>query len=501
MSKRTYSVVIATALCVAGHPRVSAQTVERVDVYRDAAVVTWKSELKAGSCHVARSFHAAHPSDLMLFAGNGSSSHGALRMETGQWSSPEGARKRESLEAALRSAELELGLKNAQLQLVEEDLALLRANRQVGGTSEALLVEDLAEVAEWMHEETKELLYRRVELKAEVEAAGEALARIEDEWAAAAPRTVHDWWVDVPEGSSEGPLWVQVVEFGPGLHWTPQDVLEVAQTAEEPGLTWVRRAEVLLDLPVDVGVPVRFHAARMEGLDTRPDARPQVLEAYDARRDGKVGYADNAGVLPRSGGWPAASWELEEVMVGADWHRSIPLDVETMPVTLRHHAVPRQSKVVNLRLAVPRPVGPVDEMERPLLLMDGRPLGRVWLTEQGDSLILDAGAATAWTVEREREAALCAKANLGSRIKHHRAYRISVSNRSGRPGEVVIEEPLPVSRNAEIEVLPESTDGGVLDEATGILRWTLTLAAGETRTLQFSYDLSHDRGVPAPDFD
>lgn len=501
MSKRTYPVAIATALCVAGLSRVSAQTVERVDVYRDAAVVTWKSELKAGPCHVARSFHAAHPSDLMLFAGNGTSSHGALRMETGEWNSPEGARRRESLEAALQSAELELGLKNAQLQLVEEDLALLRANRQVGGTSEALLVEDLAEVAEWMHEETKELLYRRVELKAEVEAAGEALARIQDEWAAAAPRAVHDWWVDVPDGSGDVALWVQAVEFGPGLHWTPQDVLEVVQAEGDPTLTWVRRAEVLLDLPVDAAVPVRFHAARMEGLDIRPDARPQVLDAYGLRNDRKGGYEATANGRPENAAWPAASWELQDGVVGQDWHRSVSLDVETLPVTVRHHAVPRQSKVVNLRLAVPRPAGPVDETERPLLVMDGRPLGKVWLTEQGDSLILDGGAATSWTVEREREAALCAKANLGSRIKHHRAYRISVANRSGRAGEVVIEEPLPVSRNAEIEVLPESTDGGVLDEATGILRWTLTLAAGETRTLQFAYDLSHDRSIPAPDFD
>jgi len=500
MSKRLSRAVLVVATGLTGISCISAQTVERVDVYMDAVVVTWKSELKAGPCHVARSFHAAAPAELMLFSGSASSPHGALRMEVGQWNSPEAAKRRESLDAALRSAQLELGLKNAQLQLVEEDLALLRANRNVGGTSEALLVEDLVEVAEWMHEETKELLYRRVELHAEVEVAEEALARLEDEWEEAAPREVYDWWVDVPEGT-DGPIWVQVLETGRDLHWTPQDVLEVTQATGEPGLKWLRRAEVLVDLPVNAAVPVRFHAARIEGLDVRPDARPQVLEAYDMRKDSKVGYLANEGARPNAGAWPAASWLLEDGQVGAEWNRSIPLEVESLPVTLRHHAVPRQSKVVNLRLAIPRPAGPVDDGERPLLLLDGSPLGKVWLTEQGDSLILDAGAATAWTVEREREAALCAKANLGSRIKHHRAYRISVSNRSSRAGEVVIEEPLPVSRNAEIEVLPESTDGGILDEVTGILRWTLTLAAGETRTLQFSYDLSHDRNVAPPDFD
>jgi len=60
---------------------------------------------------------------------------------------------------------------------------------------------------------------------------------------------------------------------------------------------------------------------------------------------------------------------------------------------------------------------------------------------------------------------------------------------------------LPVSRNAEIEVVPESLDGGILDEAQGIVRWKFALAPGESRTLRFAYDLSHSRDVAIPDWD
>ena len=65
----------------------------------------------------------------------------------------------------------------------------------------------------------------------------------------------------------------------------------------------------------------------------------------------------------------------------------------------------------------------------------------------------------------------------------------------------MVEEPLPVSRNAQIEVAPEALDGGVFNEASGIVRWTFSLAAGESKTLAFAYDLSHGKDVPAPDFD
>ena len=90
---------------------------------------------------------------------------------------------------------------------------------------------------------------------------------------------------------------------------------------------------------------------------------------------------------------------------------------------------------------------------------------------------------------------------MGNRIKHHRAFSITVANRSSHEGEVVIDEPLPVSKSAEIEVAPETLGGGALDEASGVVRWTIRLEPGESRTIQFSYDLSHGRDQRAPDLD
>lgn len=474
----------------------SAQTVERVDVFRDAAVVTWKTPATPGSCVVARSFHAAIPADVVVYDTQYISSRGSVQSEEDLWFETGGKTRFTEAEQALESARLELDLKRAQLELVEEDLALLRANRKVGGTSESLLVEDLEQMADWVHEKSKDLLFRRVELTTEIADKEELWNKAREARERAAPRSVFLWSVNLPPGAT-GELRTQVVEWDGQQQWAPSDVLSL-KSGTSPKLTWRRRAEAYLDLPwAKGGVPVRFHDANFAGLSERPDAQPLILServTYGTPRK------DYSAVAPEpSSSWPGVGWTVDQGLnPGSKWHRSIGLGEVELPVKVQHYAVPAQHPGVNMRLSVPRPSEPVAEADRARFMIDGRPVGEVWLTEKGDSIVIDAGVARDWSVEREREAALCSKAMLGGKVKHHRAYRITVTNRSTFPGELILAEPLPVSRNAEIEVVPESLDGGVLDNASGILRWTLRLKAGESRTVQFAYDLSHGKDQVIP---
>lgn len=483
---------------MAGASVASAQTVERVDAFRDALVVTWSAGGGTESGAVARSFHVVSASDLVLYPSSEAGAVGMARMERKDWFPEGGADAWAAWQSGMEEARLAFDLKQAQGDLVEDDLALLRANRKVGGTSEALLVEDLEAVAQWMHEEIKDLLYRRVELRNEIADKQADIDRLEELRDMAAPRTAMEW--SVPGSGADGPFITTVVERSAGQGWRPSDLLALDGSGRQPRIVWHRRAELSLDLPIDgETVPIRFHDALHAGLADRPDARPRPVQEYGFKSDVYTDAlrSDAAGTSP----WPGTSWLAESVPVGPDVHLIVPLGNIELPVVVRHFAVPRQSPVVNMRLTLPRPSVPVAEAERAEFTMDGRPAGRVWLSERGDSLVVDAGAVHDWTVERQREVALCSKSNLGNRIKHHRAYMLTVTNRSGQDGEIVIEEPLPISRDAEIEVLPDSTGGGELDEASGIITWRLALNAGESRTVRFSFDLSHARDQQVPDFD
>ena len=473
------------------------QTVDHIDVFRDAVVVTWKADVSPGACKVARSFHASSAGDVAVFGGR-EASRGTVRRTEMEWF---GAGKEEQwneTRAELEGRRIDQALKVAQLELVEEDLALLRANRKVGGTAESLLVEDLEEMADWMHEALRDLLFRRVELKAEIEKGKAELVALEQAAQDLAPRKGFTWWVDMPSGAS-GTMTTQVVERGEGLQWSPRDVLALG-SGDDPALRWMQRAEVMLDLPRTGGaVPVRFHDAMHAGLDARPDAVPVLLDiTYGAT---KAAY-DAAPRSDRSSDWPGVQWSVEDGLApGVSWSRSVSLGSLDLPVKVLHFSVPKQAPAVNMRLALAMPSSPVARMEQALLTIDERPVGRVWLTERDDSLFVDAGVVRDWSVERERLAALCSKSTLGGRVKHHRAYRITVRNRSRTAGTIRLEEPLPASAKAEVAVVPEELDGGRLDEGTSIIHWELELGPGESRTVQFAFDVSHGKDDPVPAFD
>ena len=101
--------------------QVGAQTLRQVDVFRDAVVTTWVSEVRPGINPVALSLHATSPEQVMIFSGvNGL--RGALSMEEEKWWPDGNGAEWERLEGAVQGAELELALKRAQMELVEEDL-------------------------------------------------------------------------------------------------------------------------------------------------------------------------------------------------------------------------------------------------------------------------------------------------------------------------------------------------------------------------------------------
>jgi len=82
-----------------------------------------------------------------------------------------------------------------------------------------------------------------------------------------------------------------------------------------------------------------------------------------------------------------------------------------------------------------------------------------------------------------------------------RTKRTLLHNLLDHDATVVVEERMPVSENERIEVeLGKETTVGFKDSARrpGVKIWTLTLAAGEKRTLQFDYSVRYPRELQPP---
>lgn len=460
-----------------------AQSVERIEVYRDVAVVTWKTNVDAGRMvPVARSFAEqdgpivvlTEPADLEVVALDGTRS---------EW-------RTDAIQAALADTEekmagrtLDLALKTAQLDLVEEDLALLRENRDIGGTAEAILVEDIEEVADWMHGAFREALYRRVELREEVGGLQAELDELERQAAQHAARRVHVHRLKI---ASPGTVWCQTVE--PNAGWSAAD----AVSFDAGVVTWAQRVAFHLSAPVDGTAQVVFVDGLWAelGTVTMADASPGYERKTKKLRSNRPLRLD----APR---YPAP----QAVNVSGSTRGEVHLTTFRRDAVAKYHSIPAQWEGVMMTLSVAEGESRVLSSPDVALRLEGEVPRNAGLSARADSLHIEAGQVPDWSVQRDVEPGLCNRSTLGNRIQHRRALVMEVSNRSVTAGTVMLVEPLPRNRALEIEVNPDELDGGVLDEQREQLVWTLTLKAGESRTLRFGYDVSHDREVPTPDWD
>jgi uncharacterized protein (TIGR02231 family) len=76
-------------------------------------------------------------------------------------------------------------------------------------------------------------------------------------------------------------------------------------------------------------------------------------------------------------------------------------------------------------------------------------------------------------------------------------YEIKLENLLAAPARVTVQDQYPVSRHDQIKVrLDRVTPEPVENTELHILKWELTLAAGEKKTIQYDYQVEHPRALP-----
>ena len=117
-----------------------------------------------------------------------------------------------------------------------------------------------------------------------------------------------------------------------------------------------------------------------------------------------------------------------------------------------------------------------------------------------DTLLISLGQDNNINIQRNQLNDLTSTKLIGANKKQTYAYEIIVKNNKNKAISIEILDAIPISRNSEIEVeLLESSEAEFVKDY-GKLSWDLNLAAGESKTLRFSYSIKYPKNKAINEF-
>lgn len=400
-------------------------------------------------------------------------------------------------------------LRDALKVAYEEELAMIRANRSVSG-GELLLVEDLREHADFWRERVKELQYKMLELRMEMETLDENLAALEQRHA--------DWQAKANE--REGQLTLRFAGPPNGVstirmsYVVAKALWRAVYDAEvdENGAISMRRFALVeqntgndwVDVPLTflVGNPLesiappvpvqkRLTLTRSASTDTYSWEQSEQMDDFEDVEAKAMNAQAFAGPLERYSFIPANSVDI----LGNGTRERVYIEDIQLEGDLSHLLLPAYAdesyQLVNsgewpASNLLPGPVQ---------VLTDGVYRGSYFmrLPAPGDTLQIPLGQDSRVRSTRQRLLDQCSSSVLGGTRKTAQMFEIRLENQHNRSIIVRVEDGFPVSNSSDIQVEPLSLGGGDWDRNTGSLTWDLTLAAGETRTLMFGFEVTYPK--------
>lgn len=178
---------------------------------------------------------------------------------------------------------------------------------------------------------------------------------------------------------------------------------------------------------------------------------------------------------------------------------AIKIDDYMLNASFRHYAVPKLDKDVFL-LAQVTGWEDIDLIKGPMNIYHGeRFIGKATLDTRtlNDTLDLSLGRDKNVIVTRTKLKEQSRKQFFGTDRFVSFAYQLSVKNNYNRPISIDILDQLPISREKEVTVSLVNRSGGMLEESTGVITWSVEdLAPSKVRQFEFAFTIRHPKNQP-----
>jgi uncharacterized protein (TIGR02231 family) len=422
----------------------------------------------------------------------------------------------------------QVGWENTQKEILNKEEQMLLSNQQIGGKNTNLTVVELKAMSEFYRNRLSDIAGARMKSDDKLFAYQQRIAKLEQQINTQNElfhRNTSEVVVTVEAAAAtQASLTLDYVVANAG--WLPHYDLRAINTQNPIQLSY--KANVFQGTGEDwKNVHLKLSTANPNLNGQKPELTAWYLNIIEMQMERKA-YAMSRGSRKEAGGAPAMmAKEVEEVQMDAS---SVADMVETIQTSLNTefdialpYTVPSsgQATAVDIRnytMNATYQYAVAPKLETDAFLMaratgweefsllpgeaniffEGTFVGKSYIdpNELKDTLNVSLGRDKRIVVKRDKVKEFTSRKAIGGNERETFGYEISVRNSKSEPIQILIEDQIPVSQHSLIEVTTIDLGGAVYTKETGKLAWRWTLQPGESRKVQFRFEVKHPKDKP-----
>lgn len=430
---------------------------------------------------------------------------------------------------------------NNEIISLDEQVAILRQNRQVSGVNTGLSTLELQKMLDLVKARMGKILDEKDALAAGLKKVDERLAKLRQQLAEEQQRGYQPGGQLLvtfysPRATAAD---ITVTYIVPNAGWSPSYDLRVdelggpvklfykAHVYQNSGVAWDK-----VKLSLSTGNPtegaeapvlnpwyLQFYMPRPVEYRNKAQMTPpaSTAGAYQsqeadvnmsgARTDGTLYIIDGVQVYGKrgidnyvqtdnNGINTVFDIDLPYTISSDGQQHNVAIKTSELPATYRYYAAPKIDRDAFLQAQV------TDWEKLDLLpastniFYEGTYVGQGFIDVRNvkDTMNLSLGRDKKIVVRRERDKELRSVKTIGTNVREEFVYKISVRNTRNKAVDVVVMDQLPISNDKDIEVNDKEYNGADYNETTGAVTWKLQLKPNETRELVMGYTVKYPKG-------
>ncbi len=166
-----------------------------------------------------------------------------------------------------------------------------------------------------------------------------------------------------------------------------------------------------------------------------------------------------------------------------------------LPASYRYYAVPKLDKDVFLQAKITKWEDLNLLPGTTNIFYEGTYVGQGTMDPRNekDTMTISLGRDKKIVVKRVRDTKLRSVKVIGTNTRETYAYTITVRNARKESINVVLQDQQPISNDKDIVVEDKDLGNSEYNETTGVMNWTVSLGPNETKTLNFGYTVKYPR--------